>query len=61
MCVCAHARACVLLKLGFTPCKTEQPLQGLGLQEKQENQIKGKQESCLERALKWKYLLIVDV
>ena len=23
------------LKMGFTPCKTEEPLQGIGLQEKE--------------------------
>ena len=25
----------IFLKLGFTPCKTEQPLQGMKLQEKE--------------------------
>ena len=26
---------CIFLKLGFTPCKAEQPLQGMELQEKE--------------------------
>ena len=30
--------ACNFLKIGFTPCKAEQPLQGMELQE---NAIKG--------------------
>ena len=36
-------------KLLFTPCKAEQPLQGMDLQEKETQKDQGTQEICLER------------
>ena len=36
----------IFLKLGFTPCKAEQPLRGMELQEKEARSI---QEICLEK------------
>ena len=42
--------------IAFTPCKTEQPLQGMELQEKKCNKIKAK-EICLERT----YIQLKDV
>ena len=36
-------------KLGFTPCKVEQPLQGIELQEKETQKDESIQEICLER------------
>ena len=35
--------------LGFTPCKTEQPLRGMELQEKEAQEDYNIQEICLER------------
>ena len=35
--------------LGFTPCKAEQPLQGMELQEKKAQKDYSTQEICLER------------
>ena len=47
---------CILLskiflffKLGFTPCKAEQPLRGMELQEKEAQKDYSIQEICLER------------
>ena len=37
------------IQLGFTPCKTEQPLQGMELQEKETQKDSGTQEIYLER------------
>ena len=37
------------IKLGFTPCKAEQPLRVMGLQEKEAQKSKSIQEICLER------------
>ena len=37
------------LKLGFTPCKAEQPLQGMELQEKKHKKDYRIQKTCLER------------
>ena len=37
------------LKLGFTPCKAEQPLQGMELQEKKTKKDNRIQKICLER------------
>ena len=37
------------LKLGFTPCNAEQPLQGMELLEKETQKDQGIQEICLER------------
>ena len=34
-------------KLGFTPCKAEQPLQGVELQEKETQKDEGIQQICL--------------
>ena len=36
--------------LGFTPCKAEQPLQGMEFKEKETHKDYGTQEICLERA-----------
>ena len=36
-------------KLGFTPCKAEQPLQGMELQEKKHKKDYRIQKICLER------------
>ena len=36
-------------KMGFTPCKTEQPLQGMELQEKKHKKDYRIQKICLER------------
>ena len=36
-------------KLGFTPCRAEQPLQGMELQEKEAQNDYSIQEICLER------------
>ena len=35
--------------MGFTPCKTEQPLRGMELQEKEAQKDYSIQEICLER------------
>ena len=37
----------IFLKLGFIPCKAEEPPQGMEFEGKKE--IQGKQGSCLER------------
>ena len=37
------------LELGFTPCKTGQPLKGIELQEKEAQKDNSIQEICLER------------
>ena len=37
------------IKLGFTPCKAEQPLRGMELQEKEAQKDYSTQEICLER------------
>ena len=37
------------LKLGFTPCKAEQPLRGMVLQEKEAQKDYSIQAICLER------------
>ena len=39
----------VLFYLGFTPCKAEQPLQGMELQETEAQKQESIQEICLER------------
>ena len=39
----------LFLKLGFTPCKAEQQLQGMELQQKEAQKDYGIQEICLER------------
>ena len=39
----------IFFLLGFTPCKAEQPLQGMELQEKKAQKDQGMQEICLER------------
>ena len=39
----------VFFQLGFTPCKAEQPLQGMELQEKEAQKNYSIQETCLER------------
>ena len=39
-----------LKKSGFTPCKAEQPLQGMEFQEKEAQKDIGIQEICLERS-----------
>ena len=39
----------IFLKLAFTPCKAEQPLQGMELQEKEAQKDLNTQEICLER------------
>ena len=39
----------LFLKLGFTPCKAEQLLQGIELQEKAAQKDYSIQEICLER------------
>ena len=36
-------------KLGFTPCKAQQPLKGMGLQEKEAQKDYSIQKICLER------------
>ena len=41
--------ALIFLKLGFTPCKAEQPLQGMKLKEKEVQKDYSIQEICLER------------
>ena len=38
------------IQLGFTPCKVEQPLQGIELQEKKHKKDYRLQKICLERA-----------
>ena len=40
---------CIFKKLGFTPCKAEQPLQGMEIQEKEAQKDYSIQEICLER------------
>lgn len=40
---------CPFFRLGFTPCKTEEPLKGMMLQEKGKEKIKGKHKHCSER------------
>ena len=37
------------LKLGFTPCKAEQPLRAMKLQEKEAQKDYSTEEICLER------------
>ena len=39
----------IVFKLGFTPCKAEQPLRGIELQEKKAQKDYSIQEICLER------------
>ena len=41
--------AWTIFKLGFIPCKAEQPLQGMELLEKETQKDEGVQEICLER------------
>ena len=41
-----------IFKLGFTPCKAEQPLQGMELQEKKHKKDYRIQKICLERTYK---------
>ena len=51
----------VFLKLGFTPCKAEQPLQGMELQETEARKIKARKKSlCKEPAIN-RCLLILDL
>ena len=38
----------IFFKLGFTPCKAEQPLRGIELQEKDAQKDESIQEICLE-------------
>ena len=38
--------------MGFTPCKTEELLQGIELQEKEEKKFKSKQEKLFRKNLK---------
>ena len=40
--------------LGFTPCKAEQPLQGMELQEKETQKDQGIQGFCLEKTYSYK-------
>ena len=40
---------CIFQKLRFTPCKAEQPLQGMEIQEKEAQKDYSIQEICLER------------
>ena len=35
----------IFLKMGFTPCKAEQPLRGMGLQKKKRKKIKACRKS----------------
>ena len=44
-------------KLVFTPCKTEQPLQGMELQEKKKKRMTWIWESCLERGQRKKVFI----
>ena len=37
----------IFLNLGFTPCKAEQPLRGMELQQKESQKGKSIQEICL--------------
>ena len=46
---------------GFTPCKTEQSLQGMGLNGKQAQKYQSIHEIRLERTYSWKCLLILDL
>ena len=46
---------CLFFKLGFTPCKAEQPLRGMELQEKEAQKDYSIQEICLERT--YSYIL----
>ena len=39
----------IMMKLGFTPCKAEQPLQGMELQEKQTQKDYSIQKISLEK------------
>ena len=39
----------IFFKLGFTPCKAEQPLRGMELQEKKRKKDYRVQKICLER------------
>ena len=41
----------VFFELGFTPCKAEQPLRGIKLQEKEAQKDFSIHEICLERTL----------
>ena len=41
--------AWTIFKLGFIPCKAEQPLQDMELLEKETQKDEGVQEICLER------------
>ena len=42
-------KGCFFLKLGFTPCKAEQLLRGMRLQEKKTQKDYSIQEICLEK------------
>ena len=45
---------CVFFSLGFTPCKAEQPLRGMKLQEKKHKKDYKVQKICLERTYSYK-------
>ena len=47
--------------MGFTPCKAEQPLGGMKLQEKEAQKDYGIQEICLEDPKVKGCLLILDL
>ena len=49
------------LKLGFTPCKAEQPLQGMELQEKEAQNIKAYRKSFYKEPTVNRCLLILDL
>ena len=48
-------------KLGFTPCKTEQPPQGMKLQDKKHERIKAYRKSLLKETTVNRCLLILEL
>ena len=50
-----------LFKLGFTSCKAEQPLQGMGLQEKEAQKDKAYRKSIYKEPTVNRCLLILDL
>ena len=51
----------LFFKLGFTPCKAEQPLQGMELQEKKHKNIKAYRKSLQKKPTVKRCLLIQDL
>ena len=58
---CCYVAKQFFFKLGFTPCKAEQPLQGIELQEKKFKKDCRVQKIYLEEPAVKRYLLILDL